>query len=132
MKFLEKENKYYYRYWESEDGEIGIGIEKMLFGRVRIQVLHKDLGSEYPQWVIEEYITYKGERVVALCVDIILKLEKIELQSGREWWKVFEALPPRTKKYLEDKEEDEVYVGRRERILEDIELIKSKNQNNGK
>ena len=132
MKFLEKDNEWYFRYWESEDGEIGIAVEKMLFNRVRIQVLHKDMGSEYPQWVIEEYPTYKPELVYTLVFEIMKSLEVVEVESGREWWKVFEVLPPRVKKYLEDDHEDDDYVKRRNGILEDIERIKIKNQSNGK
>jgi len=132
MKFLEKDNEWYFRYWESEDGEIGIAVEKMLFNRVRIQVLHKDMGSEYPQWVIEEYPTYKLELVYTLVFEIMKSLEAVEVESGREWWKVFEVLPPRVKKYLEDDHEDDDYVKRRNGILEDIERIKIKNQSNGK
>jgi len=104
MIFIEKESEWYANYWESVDGEFAIGVEKMLFGRIRIIVLHKS-GKQY--WGIMEYPTYRLDLIYPLVFDIIDRLDKVEPKDGNEWWTVFEALPPKRKKYLEDDEEDE-------------------------
>jgi hypothetical protein len=108
MIFKEKKEEWYYRYWESEDGEFAIAIEKMLYGRIRVQILHRDGGGQL--WGIQEYPTYKVELVYPQVFEIMKNLEDVSPKNGREWWLVFEKLPPKKKKYLEDKKEDPVFV----------------------
>ena len=119
MFFKVKRNKWYSKYWESEDGEIGIGLEEMLFSRIRVVVLHKD-GGQYPEWVIEQYPTYKRELIYPLIIKIMDNLKEVNITSGKEWWKVYEALPEKVKKYLEDSQIDRDFVERRQHILKNI------------
>ena len=125
MKFTKKEDQYYPKYYyESEDGEFAIGVENMLFSRTRIQVLHRDKGGHL--WGIEEYPTYVRELELPLIFDIMANLENVNPKNGREWWLVFEALPPRHKKYLEDSKKDEDYVRRHASMMENVKRLKSK------
>lgn len=108
MIFKEKEEEYYYRYWESEDGQFAIAVDRMLYRRVRILILHRDESGQL--WGIQEYPTYHPELVYPLVFEVMESLLDVYPKSGRQWWEVMEKLPLRNKKYLEDKKEDPVYV----------------------
>lgn len=127
MTFEEKKNQWYYRYWLSDDNQFAIAIEKMLFNRIRIQVLHNS-GEEEPKWVIQEYPTYTPELVYPLIFEIMKSLEDITC-DGRDWWLVFEKLPPRKKKYLEDVQEDPAFARGHKNQMENAKRLKNNHLN---
>jgi len=108
MKFKKITNKYYPDFYIDESGFYSIGVDTQLYGRMKIQVMHRD--SPKNNWyVIREYISYEPKCIIQQLKEIFEKLEIISFKEKviNGWEEIEMILPPNDKKYLEDNYEKE-------------------------
>lgn len=115
----QEDTKWYESFYLSENRQYSIGIEQMLFGRVRIQFMHRlepvPKDAEFPDdfrdwWVIREWVTYEPMVFTLFMTNLFDLCEGIpDFLEGGDWKVAASYLPKKEEKYLEDQVEYREY-----------------------